>query len=83
MKKTIFTYVDTEEELVEVLGMEREKILEYFSLEDMIFAIIFDGHRPPRSEDGECIEQIVESKYYEYKVVYIPTIDKIIGLRYI
>ncbi|MBU2559223.1 MAG: hypothetical protein KJ578_15710 [Bacteroidetes bacterium] len=71
-------FVETEEDLLEALGMDRDKVWECVDLDDWDYAFIADG----KIKNNYWLENILEGGSSDGKWIYIPEIDKTVGMRY-
>ena len=72
-----FVYTTEQDELLKEVGIEEKDFWEYMSLDDWDYALIFDGHIPPRKLPEQLLVGCCSNEW-----VYFPKQNKTVGLAY-
>lgn len=80
MKKIELTYTEDEATLLAVLGIDRDEVWDYISLDDWDYALVFNGYIPPKKFPYYFEKTLQGCCHNEW--TYIKKIDKTVGMAY-
>ena len=72
-----FTYITDQKELLKEVGITDKEFWDYMSLDDWDYALVFDGHIPPRKIPENLLMGCCSNDWHSF-----PTQKKTVGMAY-